>query len=109
MLNKELIRDKMKERGFITYATIGDSKIQFISEHMYNIHYEENTPVRQRKPVINIIVDLEKEEFQCIYNINKSIDSLTSPYCGSVLNDNHFDNIVSRFESEAKWLSRLTE
>jgi hypothetical protein len=109
MLNKELVKEKMKERGFIVYASIGNSKIQFVSEHMYNANYEENTPPRQRKPVINIFVDLEKDEFQCAYNISKSINSLNSPSCGSVLNDSHFDNIVSKFESEAKWMSRLTE
>lgn len=109
MLDKEIIKEKMKERGFIVYATIGKSKIQFVSEYMYDWKYEENTPPRQRKPVINVFVDLEKDEFQCAYNLSKSIDSLTSPSCGSAMNDNHFDNIVSRFESEAKWLSKLTE
>lgn len=107
MLDKSLVIQKMKERGFTVYASMGGTKIHFVSEHMYDTSYENRVPLRERIPVINIIVDLEKDEFKCIYNLNKSIDTLNSPSCGSVMNDDHFNKIVSKFESEAKWLARL--
>jgi len=106
MLNKQEVIDKMKERGFTIYANIGKTKIQFISSHMYDIHYKENTSLRDRIPIINIIVELEYDEFQCIYNINESINTLNTGICGSILNDKHFDNIVCKFESHAKILER---
>lgn len=109
MLDRKLIEDKMKERGFVVYSTIGSTNLQFISEHMYDFNYEEKTSPRQRKPVINIIVNLRNEEFECFYNLSKSINQLKSPKCSPIMSDEHFDKIVTRFETEAKWLSRLTE
>lgn len=109
MLDKELVKEKMKERGFIVYANIGDTKIHFVSEQMYDITYEKRVPPRERIPVINVMIDLEKNEFNCIYNVNKSINTLNSPPCSPVMDDSHFDNIVSRFETHAKWMARLTE
>jgi len=107
MLNKELVIEKMKERGFTVYANIGKTKIQFISSHMYDIHYKENTSIRKRIPIINIIVDLEKDEYYGIYNIKESINTLNLPVCGSVLNDKHFDSNVCKFESHAKLLENF--
>lgn len=109
MLDKELVKQKMKERGFVVYATIGSTKLHFISEHMYDMTYEKRVPPRERVPVINVMIDLEKDEFSCVYNISGSINSLNSPPCSPVMDDSHFDNIVSRFESHAKWMARLTE
>jgi hypothetical protein len=108
MLDKNIVEEKIKERGFVTYASIGKTKIQFISEHMYQ-HQEnkEKASWRDKKPTINIIVDLEKDEFTCIYNINNSFNTLNCPSCGSVLNNDHFDRIVCEFELQAKWLERL--
>lgn len=108
MLNKEEVIEKMKDRGFVVYSSMGKTKIQFISDHMYDVFYEEKIPLRKRIPIINIIVDLENDEFLCIYNVKGSINTLNTPSCGSVLNDDHFDNIVSRFETQAKWLERIT-
>ena len=107
MLDKELVINKMKERGFIIYANIGKTKIQFISSHMYNTHNEENKPLRKKMPIINIIVDLEYDEFYGIYNIKESINTLNLPVCGSVLNDNHFDSKVCKFELHAKLLENF--
>lgn len=104
---RELLEEKMNERGFVVYATVGMMKLQFVSKHMYNSSYVDTTPPRQRKPVINIIVNLETEEFQCVFNLNNSIDTLNAPVCGSVMSDKHFDRIVTKFESEAKWMSML--
>lgn len=110
MLNKKEVVNKMKERGFTEYST-SKTKIHFVSSHMYDVDvfYNEKTPPRKKMPIINIIVDLEKDEFQCIYNIKKSINTLSTPFCGSVLNDEHFDKIVGKFESHAKWMERLTD
>ena len=108
MLDKQVVIDKMKEHKFIVYAYIGKTKIQFISSHMYDIFYKENTSARKRIPIINIIVDLEKDEFVCIYNVSESLNTLNTPSCGSFLNDEHFDSIVSKFEVHAKWLERIT-
>lgn len=107
MLNKDLVIQKMKERGFVVYASMGNSVIQFVSKHMYETSYEDKVSLKERIPIINIIVDLEKDEFRCIYNLSKSIDTLNSPSLGSVMNDNHFDKLVLKFESEAKWMSIL--
>jgi hypothetical protein len=100
----------MEERGFTVYATInGGKKIQFVSKHMYDFSYKEKTPRREQVPVINVIVDLEKDEFQCSYIIGGSIDTLNTPECGSFMNDEHFDSIVGKFEIEAKWMARLSD
>ena len=58
-------------------------------------------------PIINIIVDLEKDEYYGIYNIKESINTLNLPVCGSVLNDKHFDSNVCKFESHAKLLDNF--
>lgn len=103
MLDKAGLEKKMEERGFIVYAYIGSTKIQFITDSMY----KQNDTGRRTKPIINIIVDLENGEFNCIYNVEHSINTLQSPACSPVMNDTHFDRIVSVFESQAKWLSLL--
>jgi len=107
MLDKQEVEDKMKERGFTVYSYIGKTRIQFVSKHMYDPYYNENTLPRKRMPVINIIVDLENDEFSCIYNIQESINTLNTGSCGSIMNDSHFDKIVCQFESHAKWLERI--
>lgn len=109
MLDKELVVKKMKERGFTVYANIGNTKVQFVSEHMYDTSYVINTPKRKQTPIINVLVDLDKDEFECQYNVSGSLNVLKTPSCGPVLNDTHFDNIVCKFESHAKWLSKITE
>ena len=101
-MNKEQLIELMRDRGFTAYAHIGNKKIEFISKHMY-AGIEANK--RESKP---IIVDIEKEEFKCQYNLEHSITTLQTPWCGSVTKDEHFDNIVTKFEAEAKWLSRLS-
>lgn len=107
MLDKQLVIDKMKERGFVVYSAIGKTILQFVSEHMYDMTYRQRVTERERLPIINVLVDLEKDEFKCIYNIDKSINTLNCPSCGSVMNDDHFDSIFSTFEGHAKWMERL--
>jgi hypothetical protein len=75
---------------------------------MYDMHYKDNTKPRDVMPIINVIVDLEKDEFKCSYSVEGSINVLSTPPCGSTLNDEHFDNIVCRFETQAKVLERFT-
>ena len=108
MLDKKIVEERMRERGFVVYAMIGKTQVNFVSEYMYDSTYIERTPKRERIPVINIVVDLEKDEFKCIYNLDGSLNTLSTPNCGPVLNDKHFDKIVSQFESQSKWMARLT-
>lgn len=107
MLDKKIVEDKMKERGFTAYSYIGKTKIQFVSSRMYDSHYAEKVPPRERMPIINVVVDLENDEFSCIYVIPQSINTLNTGSCSPVLNDEHFDNIVCKFETQAKWLERM--
>ena len=102
MLNKKEIEEKMQERGFTSYAVINNTQIQFISAHMYD--YKIEVSKREQMPVINVVVNLETEEFYCLYNVPSSINMLKTPICGSVMNDKHFDRIVSKFELHAKRL-----
>lgn len=106
MLERKLVEEKMRERGFTVYATINGAKLQFVSKHMYDFSYEDRTPPSQREPIINILVNLENGEFECFYNVEKSINKLICPKCSPVMNDEHFDRIVMKFETEAKWLEK---
>ena len=106
-LDKETVVKKMGERGFVVYSQNGSSIVHFVSKHMYELAYKE--PVKKTQyPVINIIVDIENDKFQCLYQLEKSLTQLKTPKCGSVMNDAHFDRIVGQFETEAKWMARLT-
>lgn len=109
MLDRYEVVNKMRERGFTEYANIGKTKIQFISAHMYDFNYEEKTPRHKRMPIINVIVDLEKNEFSGIYNVDKSTNTLNTSTCSPVMNDEHFDRIIGTFEMQAKWLERLRD
>lgn len=107
MLDRKTVEDKMLERGFTVYAFIGKTKIQFVSKHMYNFSYKDITPPSQRKPIINVVVDLSDESFKCAYMIEGSINSLNSPECSPVMDDVHFNRVVSKFESQAKWMEKF--
>lgn len=107
VLQRDIVVEKMKERGFTVYAAMGDTKIHFVSERMYDFSYESRVLPRNRVPVINVVVNLTNDEFECTFNVPSSINQLRCGPCGSVMSDDHFDNIVAKFESHAKWLSRL--
>lgn len=102
-LTRDEILEKMKERNFMMYATIGKTTLHFVSDHMY-----AGLDSTNKDPVINVIVNLETEEFECVYNLEGSFNSLKTPMCGSVMKDDNFDRIVCRFEVQAKWMARLT-
>jgi hypothetical protein len=104
MLDKDKVIEKMEERGFTVYAHMGNSSIQFVSAHMYTTSKKRT---KRESPVINIIVDLEKDEFSCFYNIDNSINTLQAPPCSPVLDNKHFDGIVSKFEAHAGWMEKL--
>lgn len=108
MLNKDYIINKMKERGFTVYSS-NNKVIHFVSSRMYDTNYERKVKKRDRIPIINIIVYIDSEEFECRYNISEGINYIATPKCGSVLSDEHFDNIVGNFENDAKWIERLHE
>lgn len=102
MLDKSIVEKKMKERGFTVYATMGKVELHFISSHMYSV--SDNSD----KPIINVIVNLENGNFQGLYNIKESINTLQTAKCGSVMNDEHFDKIIMKLETHAKILERFT-
>ena len=106
-LDKKTVVAKMKERGFVVYATVNSTKIHFVSAHMYDSHYEEKVQPRDRVPVFNVIVNLDNGEFECLYNIAGSINMMCVPACSPVMDDDHFDHIVSKFEAQIKWMARL--
>lgn len=99
-LNKEEVKVKMEERGFTVFATMPPHGIQFISAHMFEMGGKKG-------PAINIVVDIEQDEFECIYNVPGSLNILKTPKCGSLMNDDHFDRIVCKFESHVRWLARI--
>lgn len=103
--------NKMRERGFVTYANVcsaGVKTINFVSDHMYNMtEYEKKTPRNRRMAVINVIVNPETDEFYCVYNCLHSINFLKSPSCSPFTDDDLFNRIVSKFEIEATWLERM--
>lgn len=98
MVSEETIVKKMKQRGFTESARgmNGDSvnTITFIIE---------NT----RKAPVFCTVTLANEHFQFNYVVPRSMNQLQSPDCGSVMNDNHFDMIYSKFEEQAAALHKL--
>lgn len=102
MLDKDLVEEKMEERGFTIYSYRGTSIIHFVSEHMYDTDYKDRVPRKEQMPIITVLVNLERDEFECTYNCG--LNFLKTPKCGSVLNDEHFDKIVTQFESQAKCL-----
>ena len=65
-----------------------------------------STNPRQQMPIINVLVNLENGHFSCVYNLSKSLNTLNTPECSLVMDDKHFDNIVGKFENQAKWLSQ---
>lgn len=106
MLSLKEIEDIMDERGFSPFAYLGDNMIHFVSKKLYN-----PIPVTNRHkntPIFNVIVNRENEEFECIYHIEKSINTIQTPKCGSVMKDDHFDRIVIPFEQQIRWMARLS-
>jgi len=92
-MDKQYVDSLMRDRGFTRYASMGANVLQFVSAHMYTMN---NT-----KPVVNIIVYLDTDEFKCIYNVPKSINTLESPKCGSFINDKHFFAIANKLTTVA--------
>ena len=112
MLDKDIVVSKMRERGFtvISYAVNSKSNteyeritsINFISEA---VNLKENSK-RTYIPCYSCIINLQKEEFELIYAVPGSINVLRTPKCGSVLSDEHFDKICSKFEMHVRTLYR---
>lgn len=105
--HKEIIIEKMKQRGFTVFSTIKTKdklKLQFVSESLYSFSEKP----RDYIPAFSIIIDIDLGEFECFYNVPSSINMLKTPVCGSVLLDSHFDHIVGVFETHVKWLSKIT-
>lgn len=106
-LKKDELIAKMKERGFDMYS-YGSKTIHFLTTPV-SVSDLTSQQIHRLPPAIDVIVNLEKEEFECAYNIPESINSLRTPSCGSVMDDKHFDHIVSKFESQAWWMKRFHE
>ena len=105
MLNKEQVIEKMSERGFTvsSYAMEHDNVI--------GIHFMSEPQCREGSnrtyiPAIGCNVDLKKEEFELVYAIPYSINKLSTPKCGSLMNDDHFDKLCIKFEEHAHILYR---
>lgn len=106
MLDKKQVIEKMRERGFTEMSrqmknTYDIVAIFFITEPTYR----KRTGTIQT-PSIGCNVNLEKETFEFKYIVPNSINCLCSPECGSLFNDDHFDNLCFKFEEQASILYR---
>ena len=100
MLEKQYIREKMKQRGFTEIAESPNVSITFI--YMPETETHSRFPI----PVYNCKVTMDGK-FQFQYSTPTSINILQSPMCGSFEDDEHFDNICSKFKTEASVLARF--
>ena len=82
---------RMIERGFVLYS-VGANYV-FMTPHT-------------ESPVISVKVNLETCEFQGVYVVPGSMNTLETPWCGDVLNDKHFDRIIGKLMRHAKILER---
>lgn len=106
MLDKDKVIEKMSERGFSVMSySMKDSHIieaiYFVSEPILR-----KNSSRIHTPSIGCNVHLEKEEFELMYAVPCSINVLRTPKCGSLMSDNHFDKLCSKFEEQAHILYR---
>ena len=103
VLDKDTIIAKMKERSFsMAYCGMsGDEiiSIDFISE---GVCQRGKTWI----PSFICKVNLVKEEFEMLYTVPHSINMLRTPVCGSVMNDDHFERILTKFENAVHVLYR---
>jgi len=97
MIDKQYMINIMEQRGFTPSFYGGDTIINFISKEIHDIN---NNP--RRCPIIGIKVWLDSEEFQGIYCVRTSINTIQTPKCGSVLLDEHFDRIIMKLEDQAR-------
>jgi hypothetical protein len=100
MIDKEILIDKMKERGFEQYS-FSNSASKMIFMLNQNIKYG-----RFDVPRYTIEVNLEDEKFKASYIVPFSVNIITTGWCGSVMLDNHFDNITSKFEMHTSILNK---
>lgn len=97
MIDKQYMINIMEQRGFTPSSYGGNTVINFISKEIHDIN---NNP--RRHPIINIRVWLDSEEFQGIYCVGTSINTIQTPKCGSILLDDHFDRIIMKLEDQAR-------
>ena len=103
MLNKDELVMLMEKRGFDLHIHSSDGKrFQFLTKYPNLLQ-----PARIRVSTISIKVDLVTKEFECVYMVPYSLNMLSTPKCGPITDDKHFDCIVAKFESHAAILERF--
>lgn len=98
MLDENIVKDKLHERGFTINAYGRDAGDRTIT--IYAITDPRN------EYSYGCTVHLKTEEFELNYAVPKSINVLQTPKCGSFLNDDHFMRILRKFEPQVEVLHR---
>ncbi|MBY6948393.1 hypothetical protein [Clostridium botulinum] len=94
-MDKKEIEDLMEQRGFTLWATLGNKKLQFLSNN-------DNTDL-----VINCIINPETEEFEFKYLVSKSVMQLVNPKCSPFTNKKHFEGMLNKFMRAVEELQYL--
>lgn len=98
-MKKEQVIEKMHERGYTRMMESRNSKDETVSITFMN---ETLSIVNENLsgPLYSVEVWVEDGEFQFMYSMRTSINKLVSPRCGSVMNDEHFSRLATKFERE---------
>ena len=54
--------------------------------------------------LFSVTIYVDSEEFMLQYTVPQSINTLSTPKCGSVRNEEHFNRIVDKFKSQVEIL-----
>ena len=93
MLDKDKVIEKMSERGFTVMS------YSMINTHTVEAIFFTTDPLQS--PSFGCNVYLESEEFEFMYAVPCSINVLrTASKCGSLMNDDHFNRLRSKFEEQ---------
>jgi len=98
-MEKEKIIEKMQQRGYTKVLEHRNAKNETVSIGFMN-EIPSVADGNLSGPLYSIEVWVEDGEFQCSYTMRTSINKLVSPKCGSLMNDEHFNLIVKKFEKE---------
>ena len=96
ILNKDEVIQKMEERGF--------TKTSFTTQGEDVVEIRFATRFSEDSVTICCSVDLVKGEFKLQYAIPCSINFLSTPSCGSFMDDKHFNNMFKKISIQAALL-----